>query len=132
MGDNVRMSRQSDVAMLMFHSIGEDAAGVVVCCMPASAALLRVLRKPGFSWVSPNVARSSSAGFHASKNSNFQNNLNRKKLDNSESQIYDHPGSTQRHDAWAHSDAETHSLQHLTTEDGSIGKRTDVNVSWHA
>ncbi|KAI3328370.1 hypothetical protein F4824DRAFT_493210 [Ustulina deusta] len=93
--DNIRLV--SIRANMLSLSMAEEAAGVIVCCMPATAALFRKAIR------SPIVLSGSS--------SNLKENLERHKSDNIRNPVYCHPGSRDRHTAWVDSEPETHSLQ---------------------
>ncbi|KAF2970324.1 hypothetical protein GQX73_g3175 [Xylaria multiplex] len=123
--DNIRL-----VVPLWATAMAEEAAGVIVCCMPATAALFRKVKMPMPSWSSISKWTSRSPILLSGSSSNLKENLERHESINSRNPVYCHPGSRDRHAAWVDSEAETHSLQHLNLGNTGIGKQTGVEVSW--
>ncbi|KAI0902737.1 hypothetical protein F4823DRAFT_406970 [Ustulina deusta] len=123
--DNIRL-----VVPLWATAMAEEAAGVIVCCMPATAALFRKVKMPRPSWMSFSRWAIRSPIVLSGSSSNLKENLERHESDNIRNPVYCHPGSRDCHTAWVDSEPETHSLQQWDVGNTSIGKQTDVQVLW--
>ena len=115
--------------------MSEQAAGVMICCKPTTAALLRSIQGPVRSWLSSVSGRAlrltssyRSNMLHAGSQFELKENL-----DSNQAQIYFRSDPHDYHAAWADAEVDTYSLQylnpHLQPGNTGVWKRTDIEVS---
>lgn len=118
--------------------MAEEAAGVMICCMPNTTTVFKSVKGPVLSWLSSaseralrltNPSRFRSGIFLSGSNSNLRSSLERKQLENSQNPIYCHPDPPDRHAAWVDTDVDTYSLQQLNPGNAGIGRKTEIEIS---
>lgn len=112
--------------------MGEEAAAVLICCMPSTSSLMKSVQEPLRSWLSNARQRalrltgSSRTGVVRSgggSQSNFKGSLERNR-----NAVYTHPAPKDRHTAWAGANIDTYPLRHLNTSTGGVWKQTDIQI----
>ncbi|KAI0425309.1 hypothetical protein F5Y09DRAFT_322019 [Xylaria sp. FL1042] len=83
--------------------MSEEAAGVILCCMPATAALFKAVQFPMVSWLPFSKGK---------RTPRLRSNLEPRETVNSRDSIYCHPGIN-RHIVQVDSEVENYPLQHL-------------------
>ncbi|RYP77945.1 hypothetical protein DL771_000804 [Monosporascus sp. 5C6A] len=129
--NNIRL-----VVPLWATAMAEETAGVMICCMPSTAAVFKSVKGPVLSWLSSMSERalrltgqSRSGILLSSSNSNLRRTLEHKTPENTRNPVYCHPGSHDRHTAWVETEVDTYPLPQLNPGQLCIGKKTEVEVS---
>lgn len=87
-------------------SMAEEAAGIVICCVPSTAIVFKSIRGSQASWVLSTAKRLTGS-------SRSGGSTQRKGVENDGNSIYLHLASHSSHQDWNDIEAETHSLQHM-------------------
>lgn len=106
--------------------MAEEAAGVVICCMPATAALFKHFKKPVLSWLSSAsklALRLTSSG----RSGHYSNDKG--SLESHRDPVYYHVEPQDHHAAWVDAEVDAHSLQQLGQGNTGVWKKTEVHVS---
>lgn len=113
--------------------MGEEAAAVMICCMPSTSSLVKSLQEPVRSWLSNASQRalrltgSNRTGLPRS-GSGSMSNLKGSSESNQDA-IDSHPLPQQLHTAWANASSDNYPLQHLNVSNSRVWKKTEIQIS---
>jgi hypothetical protein len=96
-------------------SMAEEAAGVIICCMPSTAIVFRSVKGPVASWLSSRFLRLT--GSSPSRD--------RRVRAKTRSQTYSPLGELSYPNVWIDSEADAHSLQQLEPGNTGVFKKMD-------
>jgi hypothetical protein len=143
--NNIRLA-----VALWVTSMTEEAAGIMICCMPATAVVFKSVKGPLKSWLSSVSERTlrltGSSAWSRSKLSENQDSNYRSGGSNGSAEkvvqggqgndggyyqhgVYCHPSQAYRHDAWVDTEVDSWSIHQLNPGHGGIGKRSDIEVT---
>lgn len=115
--------------------MAEETAGVMVCCMTNTAAVLKSAKQPVLSWVSSTSDRvlrltgSSRTGSQLSGHgSQTQMTVEGKEPASSQTSVSEKPSSRDRHAAWVDAPGENYSFNSLDPGYTGIAKKTEIRV----
>ncbi|KAI1815750.1 hypothetical protein GGS20DRAFT_311066 [Poronia punctata] len=121
--DNIRL-----VVPLWATSMAEMAAGVIVCCMPATAALFKRVKRLNIPCFSTRKEKSHSGILLSSSHTNIVPYNQESAIGSNP--IYCYPYPPDRHMAWVDAQMDDQPLRPLGPQGNNIAKSTDVEVSW--
>lgn len=98
--------------------MAEETAGVIICCMPATAIVFRSVKGPVVSWLSSKVS-------HMTRSSRSRD---RKGKGKTRSQTYSPLGELNSPNIWIDNEADTHSLQPLKPGNTGVIKKMEFTV----
>jgi hypothetical protein len=118
--------------------MAEEAAGVIICCMPITAAGFKSVKGPMLSWLSSaseralRITTSSSRSRPgiplAGSNYSLQEQKKVAANDSTRNLFNNHPTPHDRRTAWMDSDVNTYSLQQLNIDNAGNRKKPEMEI----
>lgn len=113
--------------------MGEEAAAVMICCMPSTSSLVKSLQGPVRSWLSHASQRALrlTGSTHTGMPRSGVGNLSNLKgsSESNQNAIDSHPASKEHHIAWADANLDNYPVRQLKMSNGRVWKKTEIQIS---